>query len=477
MRGEHVCGHGRDRHNTVPRDLIELTHTCAIWLRSVTNQCRDLVELTRVWRLVLLHRDNRESLIEYDDDDRFERDTREANRQTTQLFSHAARGKHAPSLASLVGADVERAQEEGERALAGSRTMKTLVRIWEGGPVYETGADGDGGGDGGGAASKPAAARVGTPSKVIKPLQRPAPPTPAAEPPAPAEPPAGANAPPSRAARSDATLPTPAPLPPPSRAVAASPPSPSPADREWRTYEFGSAIPPLPSSVEVVWPTQPAAATSPPPQPTGVAAAAPPGDDAVEAEADGMGSSAPRSEITKDGPESSRRRRRGPGSNMPPPPPAHEPAPPAAAAAASSPLVATSDNTGVAKAAPKPLSIPGMPTRQEQSSAEPPSAAEPQPAAATAPPPMTSAPGAAKLPGAPPLLLGEFSADDVLLWLETTAFKKRVMAPLSAAATQQEAGGAREAQRQRILHEVRGLKRRVQEAGQAECAVQEMMEA
>jgi len=48
------------------------------------------------------------------------------------------------------------------------------------------------------------------------------------------------------------------------------------------------------------------------------------------------------------------------------------------------------------------------------------------------------------------LLLGEFTADDLLLWLQTTAFKKRV-GPQAA-----EGGGARA----RILEEVRTLKRK-----------------
>ena len=60
-----------------------------------------------------------------------------------------------------------------------------------------------------------------------------------------------------------------------------------------------------------------------------------------------------------------------------------------------------------------------------------------------------------RLAGPPPLLMGEFSADDVLLWLQVTAFRSRP--PLTGLPPQ---GSARQAHRQQIREEIRTLKRR-----------------
>ena len=59
-----------------------------------------------------------------------------------------------------------------------------------------------------------------------------------------------------------------------------------------------------------------------------------------------------------------------------------------------------------------------------------------------------NAPSRAPKKGAPPLLLGEFTADDVLLWLQTTAFKQRA-GPGAVSSAQR---------RSLILDEVRSLK-------------------
>ena len=108
-------------------------------------------------------------------------------------------------------------------------------------------------------------------------------------------------------------------------------------------------------------------------------------------------------------------------------------------------------------------SIPGMPHPQMQSP-EPPKPAAAAPAATVSSEPVPFggfASGATttarrKIEGPPPLLMGEFSVDDVLLWLEASAFKKRP--PLAQA--QKESGG-REAYRSRIFDELRDLKARV----------------
>ena len=65
--------------------------------------------------------DNRESLIEYDDDDRFEKDERAAAKATSLVFSHAAKARPAPLIAELEP-DVQEAK------LHTCRTMATLLR-------------------------------------------------------------------------------------------------------------------------------------------------------------------------------------------------------------------------------------------------------------------------------------------------------------------------------------------------------------
>ena len=106
-----------------------------------------------------------------------------------------------------------------------------------------------------------------------------------------------------------------------------------------------------------------------------------------------------------------------------------------------------------------------MPSKQPQSPdvLPPPAMLPPPQGVAPVVPAQPSVPAAApparrKLPGPPPKLLGEFSADDILLWLESTAFKKRNPSEASGGAT------GRAAYRARIVDEVRSLKARVSEA-------------
>jgi len=172
----------------------------------------------------------------------------------------------------------------------------------------------------------------------------------------------------------------------------------------------------------------------------------------------GSTDAAPRSDSTKEAPESSRRRRpSSPAAQQTPSPAAKGqaesakvPAPLSPAEAAAR-VAASGQFVGLSKTA-----IPGMPSPMAQTPVEAPTG-DSGAAGGMAAAPMHGAPAVHSLPaggkrieGAQPLLLGEFTADDLLLWLQTTAFKKRV-GPQAA-----EGGGARA----RILEEVRTLKRK-----------------
>ena len=133
---------------------------------QIVMQC--LIDVQGFWNW-----DNRESLIEYDDEDRYEKDTREAAREVTKLFTGAARAKTPPAVASLVGDDGPDAAAEGElRRLHATRTLVSSLRLAED-------RCGDGGGGG---------------SRAVLPASRPASPAsrPAAAPQRPATPPAAA---------------------------------------------------------------------------------------------------------------------------------------------------------------------------------------------------------------------------------------------------------------------------------------------
>ena len=156
-------------------------------------------------------------------------------------------------------------------------------------------------------------------------------------------------------------------------------------------------IPPLPPDIEVVHPVFPRPAPAPAPAPPAVRVREAP---AAKEDID--------SSETKERPESSRRRARSP----PPTPTPPAPLPPPVASVTAAP-----------------------------------------PAAATA------AASSAR-PTPPPLVLGEFTADDILLWLQTSAFKKRSGAaarkPMDSAMP---LGGKENVRRTRILDEVRKLQR------------------
>merc|ERR1719230_1974227 len=150
---------------------------------------------------------------------------------------------------------------------------------------------------------------------------------------------------------------------------------------------------------------------------------------------------APRSEGTKDGPESSRRRSRSqPLSIVHPPPQSSQPLP-------------RSDT---------PLTIPGMPTPVTQTPDRPPVSMPMTPsekpalhaAAADASQPQvrTESRRRVRPKSQLPLIQGEFTADDILLWLSSTAFKHRAHASAS---------DAQSVQRSRILAELRGQQRQL----------------
>jgi hypothetical protein len=198
----------------------------------------------------------------------------------------------------------------------------------------------------------------------------------------------------------------------PARAVAPDVSESSPARERWPADYF--VIPPLPAGIEVVYPISPQQEQQQKQR------------QRQEEHQAHVAEQPERSEATKDGPESSRRRPR------------------------KSPLDAN-DSSTLARS-----SIPGMPQPQLQSP-EPSkvgSAIATQPEGSARPEITVAGATRRKLDGPPPLLLGEFTADDVLLWLQTSAFKKRP--PLASGRS-----GGREAYRSRIFDELRGLKARV----------------
>ena len=87
--------------------------------------------------------DNRESLIEYGDDDRFANEAEAAARSISPIFSHAARQQSAPPHAALPlapggagggGAPTKAAGVTAEARLRESRTVRQLLRRLADGP-------------------------------------------------------------------------------------------------------------------------------------------------------------------------------------------------------------------------------------------------------------------------------------------------------------------------------------------------------
>ena len=72
--------------------------------------------------------DNREQLIEYDDDDRYERDQRAAACAVTMLFSHAVRRKVAPSRDEVAMPDLGSDVDGTTQRFYTTRTIRALLR-------------------------------------------------------------------------------------------------------------------------------------------------------------------------------------------------------------------------------------------------------------------------------------------------------------------------------------------------------------
>ena len=88
----------RERLATGELPVIRLKELEKCGAGSIILQC--LIDVQGFWNW-----DNREQLIEYDDDDRYEKDTREQARAVTKLFSEAAKAKACPLLAELISDD------------------------------------------------------------------------------------------------------------------------------------------------------------------------------------------------------------------------------------------------------------------------------------------------------------------------------------------------------------------------------------
>ena len=438
----------RARLNAGDLPRITLAEIAGSGAGSIIMQC--LIDVQGFWNW-----DNRESLIEYEDEDRYEKDQKEAAKKVTLLFSAAARQKRGASLLELLGGgeedDEASASAESRAAemdkLRSARTVQSLLALMKR------------------AGHAPPSVTASSPSKARKPGNRQAP-APAPDPrPAPELPPA----PKPVAEAAPANLPAPARLPPPApppvtvpEEAPVPPPEKSPPDRPaplaatpppLPTYPRGYfSIPPLPSDVEIVWPEEPA--PTPPPK--------------VE--------KADFSEATKDGPGRTRTRRQptlptsefnkpqgggegSDGSMSPSSPGTPIPGMPAkqvqATAALDRPVPAAAASAPMAPAAAPATAAPAAATPAAAVPAAAPAAAAPAAAASAAAAPVERK----KLAGPPPLLMGEFSADDVLLWLQTSAFKKRPVAvePPATGVT------PRSAYRARIIDEVRGLQRKLEE--------------
>ena len=70
-------------------------------------------------------------MIEYDDEDRYEKDQREAARTVTKLFQQAARSKRAPLLTDLIEIIALNENDGGEERLRSSRTIRDLINLVE----------------------------------------------------------------------------------------------------------------------------------------------------------------------------------------------------------------------------------------------------------------------------------------------------------------------------------------------------------
>lgn len=117
-RGAGALERGRVVSGAMPTlSLTEFVHCGA---GSIVMQM--LIDVQGFWNW-----DNRESLIEYDDDDRYAKDELEAARRTTILFSHAAHRRSAPSIAALQGDSPEMSPLHEERRLRAARTITTLL--------------------------------------------------------------------------------------------------------------------------------------------------------------------------------------------------------------------------------------------------------------------------------------------------------------------------------------------------------------
>ena len=341
-------------------------HTCAC-------PCSCCVHAQGFWSW-----DNRESLIEYGEEDRFANEAEAAARRISPVFSHAARQQSAPPHAALPlapggaaggSAPTRGAGVTAEARLRESRTVRELLRRLADGPPPAPAAAGE------------IAPRGELESSVQRELR-------------------------AWAQEPDEVQ---SPVLPDGAAPAA-----------WRPL-YGATPPTSPA------PPAPAAATPPP------AAGRASHRSRSHGEDEGADFA---SEETKGVPESSRRRRRA--EDKAPPPAAPEPALP------------------VAGRLPPPSTSPPMPSA---ASLPPPAT----PAAPPAPLPSSNAP----LTSLPPLPhpasagvvaraeLDDFSVDDVLLWLQVTAFRSRP--PLTGLPPQ---GSARQAHRQQIREEIRTLKRR-----------------
>jgi len=339
--------------------------------------------------------DNRESLIEYGDDDRFANEAEAAARSISPVFSHAARQQSAPPHAALPlapggagggGAPTKAAGVTAEARLRESRTVRQLLRRLVDGPPPAAAAaaarpaglaaEGGGGAELASSAQREIAPRNELESSVQRELR-------------------------AWAQESDEVQ---SPLLSDGAAPAA------------RRPLYGATPPASPAPPA---PAVPPAATPPP------AAGRAPHRSRSHGEDDGADFA---SEETKSMPESSRRRRRVEDKAAPPAAP--EPALP------------------VAGRLPPPSTPPPMP-----------------PAVSLPPPPLPN--GSTPLTSLPPLPhpasagvvaraeLDDFGVNDVLLWLQVTAFRSRP--PLAGQPPQ---GNTRQAHRQQIREEIRTLKRR-----------------
>ena len=364
--------------------------------------------------------DNRESLIEYGDDDRFANEAEAAARSISPIFSHAARQQSAPPHAALPlapggagggGAPTKAAGVTAEARLRESRTVRQLLRRLADGPPPAAAAAAAA------AAARPAglAAEGGRGAELASFAQREIAPRGELESSVQRELRAWAQ----ESDEVQSPLLSDGAAPAARRPLYGATPPASPAPP-------APAAPAAPAAPLV--PAVPAAATPPP------AAGRAPHRSRSHGEDDGADFA---SEETKGMPESSRRRRRVEDKAAPPAAP--EPALP------------------VAGRLPPPSTPPPMPT----------AVSLPPPPATPAAPPLPLPNGGAPLTSLPPLPhpasagvvaraeLDDFGVDDVLLWLQVTAFRSRP--PLAGQPTQ---GNTRQAHRQQIREEIRTLKRR-----------------